>query len=247
MRLLRIACIIRAVRRLGAVFCMLVGCGFGDNTGGGAPDGNPPPGDGAAVCGNAVVETGETCDDNNPFSNDGCSGTCQRELIVFSEYVEGTSNNKAIELHDPGAEPIDLAASTCELHVYFNGGTSPLTFALTGTLDPDGVLVVCHTSAGAPLLPHCSLLSDVMNWNGDDAVELVCHGATLDVFGQIGLDPGVGWSDAGGTISTVDTTLRRACSIAEGDPDGSDPFVLDGWTGSPTDTFDDLGLPSCTN
>lgn len=32
---------------------------------------------GTAVCGNSIVETGETCDDGNTVSGDGCSSTCQ--------------------------------------------------------------------------------------------------------------------------------------------------------------------------
>ena len=234
----------KGVRAVLALAC-LAGCGFGDNHDAG-PDGNPPPGDGPAGCGNGRVEAGEECDDGNPFSDDGCSATCHVELLLFSEYVEGTSNNKAIEIHNPQPEALDLGASQCELRVYFNGGTTPQTFALTGSLAADDVLVLCHPSSGAALLPHCDLLSDVMNWNGDDALDVACHGTTLDVIGQIGVDPGVEWTDAGMTTSTLDTTLRRACSVRDGDRDGSDPFVLAGWTGSPTDTFDDLGTPTCT-
>lgn len=32
---------------------------------------------GTAVCGNSIVETGETCDDGNTVDGDGCSSTCQ--------------------------------------------------------------------------------------------------------------------------------------------------------------------------
>lgn len=35
---------------------------------------------GGAVCGNSVVESGETCDDGNIASGDGCSSTCQDEV-----------------------------------------------------------------------------------------------------------------------------------------------------------------------
>jgi cysteine-rich repeat protein len=35
-------------------------------------------------CGNGVVEPGETCDDRNTRSNDGCSATCQDECVVAS-------------------------------------------------------------------------------------------------------------------------------------------------------------------
>jgi fibro-slime domain-containing protein len=33
----------------------------------------------AAVCGDGIIETGETCDDGNSVPGDGCSGTCQIE------------------------------------------------------------------------------------------------------------------------------------------------------------------------
>ena len=40
--------------------------------------GGEPPGDGAD-CGNGIIETGETCDDNNIVSGDGCSSSCNVE------------------------------------------------------------------------------------------------------------------------------------------------------------------------
>lgn len=39
------------------------------------------PGGGSAVCGNGIQEVGETCDDGNTMSGDGCSSTCQIEII----------------------------------------------------------------------------------------------------------------------------------------------------------------------
>ena len=44
----------------------------------------------APVCGNSTVESGETCDDGNTTSNDGCSSTCQDELVSYY-YHEFTS------------------------------------------------------------------------------------------------------------------------------------------------------------
>jgi cysteine-rich repeat protein len=34
------------------------------------------------VCGNGVVEAGEQCDDGNTTSGDGCSSTCQKEIVA---------------------------------------------------------------------------------------------------------------------------------------------------------------------
>lgn len=36
----------------------------------------------APVCGNSIIETGETCDDGNTVSGDGCSSTCQTEAVT---------------------------------------------------------------------------------------------------------------------------------------------------------------------
>ena len=51
-----------------------------DNNGvGDVCDGGNPP---VAVCGNSVQESGETCDDGNLVSGDGCSASCQSETII---------------------------------------------------------------------------------------------------------------------------------------------------------------------
>jgi len=52
-----------------------------DGPGGCAGDACGPPPDTrpAAICGNAVIEDGESCDDGNPVGGDGCSGLCRLE------------------------------------------------------------------------------------------------------------------------------------------------------------------------
>ena len=41
--------------------------------------------------------------------------------LFISEYVEGSSNNKAIELFNGTGAPVDLAAGGYQLQLYFNG------------------------------------------------------------------------------------------------------------------------------
>ena len=43
-----------------------------------------------AVCGNGVVEIGETCDDFNIKNGDGCSSTCTKEIVVQKPTVDLT-------------------------------------------------------------------------------------------------------------------------------------------------------------
>lgn len=44
----------------------------------------------------------------------------------FSEYIEGSSNNKAIEIYNPGNVVIDL--SNYELRLFANGAITPSKF-----------------------------------------------------------------------------------------------------------------------
>lgn len=60
--------------------------------------------------------------------------------LFFSEYVEGWSNNKGLEIYNPTNESIDLSAYS--ISRYSNGGTSPSTTQLTGTIEAYGTFVV---------------------------------------------------------------------------------------------------------
>jgi hypothetical protein len=161
--------------------------------------------------------------------------------LYFSEYVEGSSNNKALEIYNASGSDADLTG--CELRYYFNGGVAPsTTIGLAGTIATDDVLVVCDDSIVNPAL--CDVLDPAIWYSGDDAVELACSGTTLDVIGQIGVDPGAEWLVGG--VGTQNETIRRSCSVTAGDADGSnafDPSIE--WATFPQDTFADLGQYVC--
>ncbi|HVL01528.1 MAG TPA: lamin tail domain-containing protein, partial [Dongiaceae bacterium] len=55
----------------------------------------------------------------------------QAELI-FSEYIEGSSNNKALEIYNNGATAVNL--SGYNIFMSFNGGSTVATINLTGTV-----------------------------------------------------------------------------------------------------------------
>ena len=60
--------------------------------------------------------------------------------LFISEYVEGWSNNKAIELYNPTNETIDL--SNYALSRFGNGGTTPQRTVLEGAVAPGQTFVV---------------------------------------------------------------------------------------------------------
>ena len=61
--------------------------------------------------------------------------------LFISEYVEGPSNNNAIEVYNPTSTAIDLSGYT--INRYSNGGTTnPEIWQLSGSISPHDVVVV---------------------------------------------------------------------------------------------------------
>ncbi|WP_018800122.1 lamin tail domain-containing protein [Salinispora arenicola] len=163
--------------------------------------------------------------------------------LFISEYVEGSSNNKAIELFNGTGAPVDLAAGGYQLLIYFNGATTPTTFSLTGTVTADDVFVFAHSSANAAILAQADQVTGAGLFNGDDAVVLRRGGTVLDAIGQVGTDPGAEWGT--GLTSTANNTLRRVGGVTSGDTEPGDDFdPANQWAGFATDTVDGLGAHS---
>ncbi len=159
--------------------------------------------------------------------------------LYISEYVEGSSYNKALEIYNGTGSNIDLSAY--EVQFYFNGSTTlGRTISLTGSVAAGDVFVLTHASADAAMLTQTDQTTAGSWFNGDDAVLLLNGGTIIDAIGQVGADPGVEWGS--GNISTQDHTLRRKPSIDAGDADAYnnfDPAVE--WDGFVLNTFDNLG------
>lgn len=160
--------------------------------------------------------------------------------VYFSEYIEGSSNNKALEIYNSGDTSVDLSAY--EVQMYFNGNsTASLTIALQGTLASGEVYVLAQSNSSADILAVADQTSGAGWYNGDDAVALLFGGSAVDVIGQIGVDPGTQWGS--GDLATANKTLRRKLSVTAGSSDGFDAFdpSLE-WDGFAQDSFDDLGV-----
>ncbi|WBB79056.1 lamin tail domain-containing protein [Micromonospora sp. WMMD882] len=160
--------------------------------------------------------------------------------LFISEYVEGSSNNKAIELFNGTDSTVDLTAGGYQLQVYFNGATTATNLALTGTVAAGDVFVFAHSSANAAILAQADQTTGAGLWNGDDAIVLRRGTTVLDSIGQVGVDPGVEWG--AGLTSTADNTLRRLPAVTAGDTDPADAFdPAAQWAGLAVDTTDGLG------
>jgi len=161
--------------------------------------------------------------------------------LFFSEYVEGSSNNKALEIFNGTGASIDLAAAGYSVQMFFNGNpVSTLTIALTGTVAAGDVYVLAQSSASATILGQADQTNGSGWFNGDDAITLRKGTTLVDSIGQVGFDPGTEWGT--GLTSTADNTIRRKATILAGDTNTGDAFnpALQ-WNGFATDTFDGLG------
>lgn len=158
--------------------------------------------------------------------------------LFFSEYIEGSSNNKCLELYNPTLNPIDL--STYQVKIYFNGNTtSGNTINLAGLIASKGTFVICDDNATATFLNLADLLASGTFYNGDDAIVLFKGPDTIDIFGKIGVDPGTNWSSGG--VSTSDHTLVRKEHVFKGitqNPSSFDPSLE--WSQLNVDVSDTL-------
>jgi predicted extracellular nuclease len=162
--------------------------------------------------------------------------------LFFSEYIEGTSNNKALEIYNPGPNPVNLTQQLYGVQMHFNGNPTPtLTINLAGVIAPGGTFVLAQSTADPAILAKAQMTSSAGWFNGDDAVSLRKGNDFVDVIGQIGFDPGTEWGTD--LTSTADNTLRRKKAITTGDTNGADAFdPAVEWEGFATNTFDGLGV-----
>lgn len=100
--------------------------------------------------------------------------------LIFTQYYEGTGNNKYVEIKNIGTSSIDL--STFTLSLWTNDsregwktatGTATTVTSLSGILNSGGVIVFGNPSAAAPVYA-ADIAVDVLavGFNGDDSLVL---------------------------------------------------------------------------
>ncbi|WP_298774126.1 ExeM/NucH family extracellular endonuclease [uncultured Shewanella sp.] len=161
------------------------------------------------------------------------------EQLIISEYVEGSGNNKAVELYNTSDNLINL--NGYQIHFYFNGNQhSGTNIALRGSVEAGDVFVISDDDASEAILTVTDMTSSMSFFNGDDAVVLSYQGEIVDSLGQVGTDPGAEWGS--GELSTKDNTLRRNDVQPIADIIVDDEVSLANWFGFEKDNISDLGL-----
>jgi len=153
--------------------------------------------------------------------------------LVISQYVETNSGTfpKGIEVWNSGTATIDFASQNLQIGQGTNGGALSLlgsTLITSGTLAADDVLVLGTADMGTYLtgqgLGSVRFVSYSFSFNGDDPVGLYLGGNLVDLVGEVGPDPGTGWSGNG--VATFNQNIELREGITTGDPSGwTDPSV----------------------
>jgi hypothetical protein len=163
--------------------------------------------------------------------------------LFFSEYVEGWSQNKAIEVYNPTNATVDLSAYQIER--YSNGATNSSAggvTSLTGMLASGDAFVLTNGETDTsstfgycdPLLVALGDMAEPngsyptpMHMNGNDAIVLSKGATIIDVIGKVGegqspmegwtADASAGFTDANGAeVWTMNHTLIRKSTVVKG-------------------------------
>jgi len=188
--------------------------------------------------------------------------------LFFSEYQEGSSNNKALEIYNGTGATVYLdnyafpnvsnAPNTVGEYEYWN------TFTAGDSILDGDVYVVAHGSANAAMLAVADMTHTYLS-NGDDGFALVMNDGVwndlnsnnivnegemtgftvLDWIGNWQGDPGSGWDVAGVTNGTKEHTLVRKTEVFSGNTNWADAAGTDSlsseWIVYPQNTFTYLG------
>ena len=152
----------------------------------------------------------------------------QQSQLFFSEYIEGSGYNKALELYNAGSTPIDLSEYIIKKDINGNGvfGNGML---LTGTIAPNSTCVIVNDEATATLINKADMYdnSGCLDFNGNDMVKLYHNGVAIDSIGS-----------RGGDNFGKDVTLVRSRGLNQD--------IKGRWLRLPKDYFGQLGVHNIT-
>lgn len=192
--------------------------------------------------------------------------------LFISEYIEGSGNDKAIEIYNPTGSAIDLTGYRLER--FSNGDATSAAggvLNLSGSIGAYSTFVIVNgvgvtstaTGSSPAASPALQAMADLLDvpypaptfMNGNDAIALFNGATMIDLMGKIGdagMVSGQSWSDAfpydgsAGAWYTKDQTLIRKASVKVGVSVNPDPFIVTAeWDSLPKDTWTELGQHTC--
>lgn len=128
--------------------------------------------------------------------------------LLFSQYIDGNSNKKGLEIFNPDSTTANL--SEYQIQQFSNGATAATaTFTLEGSLASQGKHLIGRRELKTELdTSKIAVVNQVANlaFNGDDALVLLHKGVAVDRFGRVGERPTGGW---GTTVQSTGNSFSR--------------------------------------
>ena len=148
--------------------------------------------------------------------------------LIISQYYEGASNNKWIEIYNPGPGSVDLYAGGYRLGRWDNvanreawktGAAPGGSIVLSNTIAAGATYLVKNTSAALPAYATADLASGTMTFNGDDSVVLYTGStyAFANVVDAFGMTASNGVDKSFVRKSTVTTGVNTDFNAADWD------------------------------
>ncbi len=148
--------------------------------------------------------------------------------LYFSEYIEGTSNNKALEVANFTGSSVDLSIYSIKKQTNGAGSWSS-GLSLTGTLINGDVFVVANSSAVSAITSEADITTGgtQVTFNGNDPVGLFKNDVLIDIIGTF---------DNASTFAQ-NVTLRRKSTVTS----PNTTYTTSEWDTFLTDNFTDIG------
>jgi endonuclease I len=165
-------------------------------------------------------------------SHTSTGGSSNSSEIYMSEYIEGSSYNKGLELMNSTGSSVNL--SDYSLKKQTNGaGSWTSEYSLSGTLNDNGIYVIVHSSSAIAMknVADVQTSASVMSFNGNDPIGLFKNGVLIDVIGTF---------NGGSSNFAKDVTLVRNTATVE----PNTTYSTSEWDSYSSNTFTYLGSSS---
>ncbi|WP_130736252.1 endonuclease [Flavobacterium sp. J27] len=161
----------------------------------------------------------------------GGGSTTTKSDLYFSEYIEGSSNNKALEIKNETGNSKSLSGYVIKKQTNGAGSWSS-GLSLSGSLANNGKFVIVNSLISSTCFnkssANISTTATELTFNGNDAVGLFKNGVLIDIIGTF---------NGGSSNFAADVTLRRKSTATA--PKTS--YSSSDWDNYATNTCNGLG------
>lgn len=148
----------------------------------------------------------------------GCASPAYAQLM-FSQYIDGSSNRKGLEIYNPDASTVNLA--DYEIRQFNNGEAVKFSaFALQGSLASKAKFVIGRSELKAVIGDKVNQVAG-LSYNGDDALVLLYKGTPIDRFGRVGEQPSNGWGSSVSSLKNSFARLTKSNDVSSVDPNAA--------------------------